>query len=42
MAVIKENGDEWVVEPTPIVVPADDPSAVPTSAPVEPVEAPVG
>lgn len=42
MAVIKENGDEWVVEPAPIFVPVDEPAAVPTNAPVEPVEAPVG
>ena len=43
MAVIDETGDEWIVVPTPIVVPVGEPDASPTSAPGVPAEPlPVG
>lgn len=38
MAVIHETGDEWIVVPTPIVVPVAEPVGSPTAAPEVPAE----
>lgn len=42
MGAIGETGDEWIVEPEPIIVPADEPHPVPANVPAEPSEEPVG